>query len=77
MKMSYSIYYRKIGAWRWKELKNVLKDGLEGGSRYFLTEEDELFFFSVNAYDFKYPKHRQEVKTYDLSIKAGQPVQRA
>lgn len=76
MKMSYSIYYRKIGAWRWKELKNVLKDGIESGSRYFLTEDDVLFFFSINAYDFKYPKERQAIITHQLSKTAGQPVQR-
>lgn len=77
MKMSYSIYYRKIGAWRWKELKNVMGDGLEPGCRYFHTEDDELFFFSVDAYDFKYPKERQKVVDHKLSVKAGQPIQRA
>lgn len=76
MRETYTIKYRQPGQVFWRTIKNVKGDAIEGQMRWFLTDDDRVYYISLGA-EVVFPSERQAIIAHKMSREIGQPIQRA
>ncbi len=79
--ISYKVYYRPLGSWYWRVLKDVLEDGIIEGTevRYFVNKKRERIELPSSAIELKFSEDRVEaIEALNTrraeAIKSGAPM---
>lgn len=79
--VAYKVYYRPVGSWRWRKLKDVLEDGIIEGTeiRFFITKSRERIELPSSAIELKFSEERVEaIEALNIrqaeAIKSGMPL---
>lgn len=71
---TYTVTYRKIGAWWWKKIKNVKGDGVFEGHRWFVTGDEQRMEVPLMGVEFRYTNGRFLAIKANMEKEAGQKL---
>jgi hypothetical protein len=59
----YTVYYRKVGARRWRKLEKIQEDGIipDTQIRFFINKYKERFELPMSQIELKFPEERAEI----------------
>lgn len=60
--VSYKVYYRPLGSWRWRCLKDILEDGIIDGTevRYFVNKKRQRIELPSSGIELIFSEDRVE-----------------
>jgi hypothetical protein len=65
--MTYTVKYKLFRMWRWRKLRGVVADGIEGGARWFVLDDDSRIEIPTEDTRFWFSRERMDVIKANLA----------